>query len=183
MRWGTVRWIRRAEALGVRVFLFLALPGELCARVSSFINWDNRIMRTKLDVFFKALFIKKKKAVLLACLAVLEPCFRKSYLITVLQVSPALMLQPGWSSEGPEVVLKTQIPGLSIFFCVLEAILVAEPQCIRTPFLSDSNGGPNPGATGQEFRDLVTLCSYSCLQGPTGPPGSGPQFSFTLYKK
>lgn len=63
-----------------------------------------------------------------------------------------------------------------------ESVLVAEPQCIRTPFLSDSHDGPDPGAGQVKSR---RTWSHSApiprSQGPTGPPGSGPQFSFHLH--
>lgn len=51
-------WITRA--VGVRVLEFPALPRELCGQVSFITGIIVRIMRTKLDIFFKSFAYTKE---------------------------------------------------------------------------------------------------------------------------
>lgn len=58
-----MKQIGRTRALGVRVLEFPALPRELCGRVSFITGIIVRIMRTKLDIFFKTLFVLKSSII------------------------------------------------------------------------------------------------------------------------
>lgn len=55
--------IRRTGALGVRVLELPALPRDLCGQVSFITGIIVRIMRTKLDIFFKTLLIVKSSII------------------------------------------------------------------------------------------------------------------------